>query len=134
MVHHTPALSCSATASSEQTHNHTGRHHSYQHQGVPTTLSEPPTMQARRSAGGSTSADATKEQSATLPTSAGSQAVVETTPPRPAHVLHQWPRELTPLYNAQTCTSRCGSLQTRKGDHSRPDHRHSTSCAPLALV
>ena len=30
----------------------------------------------------------------TLPTSAGSQAVVENTPPKPAHVLHQWPSEL----------------------------------------
>ena len=63
-------------------------------QGVSTTQSEPPTMQARRSAGVSTSAGATREQSATLPTSTGSQAVVETTLPKPAHVLHQWPSEL----------------------------------------
>ena len=74
-------------------------------QGVPTTLSEPPTMQARRSASGSTSADATKEQSATLPTSAGTQAVVETTLPRPAHVLHQWPRELQRAHTTLRCSS-----------------------------
>ncbi|KAL5506130.1 hypothetical protein EMCRGX_G007706 [Ephydatia muelleri] len=63
-------------------------------QGVPTTQSEPPTTQARRCASSSTLADATKEQSATLSTSAGSQAVVETPPPRPAQVLHQWLPEL----------------------------------------
>eukprot|EP00731_Ephydatia_muelleri_P004631 Em0002g807a len=63
-------------------------------QGVPTTQSEPPTTQARRCASSSTLVDATKEQSATLSTSSGSQAVVETPPPRPAQVLHQWLPEL----------------------------------------
>ena len=62
--------------------------------GSSTTQSEPSTLQARRFAGGSALADATREQSATLPTSAGSQAVVETTLPRPANMLRQWPCEL----------------------------------------
>ncbi|KAL5457463.1 hypothetical protein EMCRGX_G034726 [Ephydatia muelleri] len=58
-------------------------------------LSEPPTSQARKSAGGTTLASATREQqTAFSPTNAGSQAVGETIPPRPAHALHQWPREL----------------------------------------
>ena len=51
-------------------------------------------MQARIFAGVSTLADATRGQSAILPTGAGSQAVVESTPPRPGHALHQWPRDL----------------------------------------
>ena len=189
MVRHTPALSCSTTASSKQAHKHNRRHCSvYQHhplQGVSTTRSEPPTMQTRRSAGVSTSAGATREQSATLPTSAGSQALVETILPKPAHVQHQWPSELTPLYDAliKLSTSYVFTL-TRPGlsgcliastmvyplvtlalflpiDHvtyllhmhiqmwSMPNlkrrslqagssvhlqNRHSTTCAPLALV
>ncbi|KAL5497524.1 hypothetical protein EMCRGX_G014005 [Ephydatia muelleri] len=66
------------------------------------TQSEPPTMQARRFASVSTLAGATRGQSAILPTGAGSQAVVESTQPRPGHALHQWPRdlhELKPLYD-----------------------------------
>eukprot|EP00731_Ephydatia_muelleri_P033481 Em0030g38a len=47
------------------------------------TWSEPPTMQAMRFASVSTLAGATRGQSAILPTGAGSQAVVESTPPRP---------------------------------------------------
>ncbi|KAL5500113.1 hypothetical protein EMCRGX_G011617 [Ephydatia muelleri] len=60
-------------ASSKQAHHHTSRHYST----IWCTRSEPPI-------------------------GAGSQAVVESTLPRPGHVLHQWPRdlhELTPLYN-----------------------------------
>ncbi|KAL5499670.1 hypothetical protein EMCRGX_G011125 [Ephydatia muelleri] len=51
------------------------------------------------------------------PTGAGSQAVVESTLPRPGHVLHQWPRdlhELTPLYEQQAHTT----LRTASSDHS----------------
>ncbi|KAL5484652.1 hypothetical protein EMCRGX_G021183 [Ephydatia muelleri] len=90
-------------------------------QGVSTTRSEPPTMQARRSAGFSTSAGATREQSATLPTSAGSQAVVETTLPKPAHVLHHAvahavsSSELTPLYDALILSTNYVFTLTRPG-------------------
>ncbi|KAL5489349.1 hypothetical protein EMCRGX_G018433 [Ephydatia muelleri] len=51
------------------------------------------------------------------PTGAGSQAVVESTLPRPGHVLHQWPRdlhELTPLYEQQAHTT----LRTASSHHS----------------
>eukprot|EP00731_Ephydatia_muelleri_P034592 Em0067g8a len=49
-------------------------------------------------------AGATRGQSAILPTGAGFQADVESTPPRPGHALHQWPHhsttnKLTPLYD-----------------------------------
>ena len=74
-------------------------------QGVTSTLSEPPTLQVRGSAGGSTSASAAREQAASLPTSAGLQAVVETLPPRPAHVLHQWPRELQRAHTMLRCSN-----------------------------
>ena len=63
-------------------------------QGVSTTQSEPPTLQIWISAGSSTLVSAAREKTASLPRSAGLQAVVETIPPRPAHVLQQWPREL----------------------------------------
>ena len=56
----------------------------------------------------STLAVATREQSASLPTGAGSQAVVESTLPRTARTLHQWPSELqrvTPLYDALTLST-----------------------------
>eukprot|EP00731_Ephydatia_muelleri_P032799 Em0024g343a len=62
----------------------------------------------RRFASVSTLAGAKRGQSAILPTGAGSQAVVESTPPRPGHVLHQWPRdlhELTPLYEQRAHTT-----------------------------
>ena len=85
MVCHTSALSCMATASSKQAHHHTSRSYS-------TVWCEPPTMQARRFASISTLAGATRGQIAILPTGAGSQDVVESTPPRPGHVL-------TPLYD-----------------------------------
>ncbi|KAL5499383.1 hypothetical protein EMCRGX_G010782 [Ephydatia muelleri] len=51
------------------------------------------------------------------PTGAGSQAVVESTLPRPGHVLHQWPRdlhELTPLYDKRAHTT----LQPASSHHS----------------
>ena len=65
------------------------------HPKASTIPSEPPTSQARKSAGGTTLASAAREQqTASSPTNAGSQTVVETIPPRPAHALHQWPREL----------------------------------------
>eukprot|EP00731_Ephydatia_muelleri_P002671 Em0001g2671a len=51
------------------------------------------------------------------PTRAGSQAVVESTLPRPGHVLHQWPRDLhklTPLYEQQAHTT----LRTASSHHS----------------
>ncbi|KAL5486695.1 hypothetical protein EMCRGX_G019209 [Ephydatia muelleri] len=54
------------------------------HPEASTIPSEPPTSQARKSAGGTTLASAAREQ----------QTVGETIPPRPAHALHQWPREL----------------------------------------
>ncbi|KAL5500123.1 hypothetical protein EMCRGX_G011627 [Ephydatia muelleri] len=66
-------------ASSKQAHHHTSRHYST----IWCTRSEPPT-------------------------GAGSQAVVESTLPRPGHVLHQWPRdlhELTPLYDQRAHTT-----------------------------
>ena len=70
-------------------------------------------------------AGATRGQSTILPTGAGSQADVESTPPRPGHALHQWPcdlqrthttprptsshhsttSELTPLYDQQAHTT-----------------------------
>ena len=90
MVCHTSALSCMATASSKQAHHHTSRHYST----IWCTRSEQPTMQARRFASILTLAGATRGQSAILPTGAGSQAVVESTQPRPGHALHQWPRDL----------------------------------------
>ena len=89
-VCHTPALSCMATASSKQARHHTSRQYST----IWCTWCEPPTMQARRFASILTLAGATRGQSAILPTGAGSQAVVESTPPRPGHALHQWPRNL----------------------------------------
>ena len=65
------------------------------HPEASTIPSEPPTSQARKSTGGTTLASAAREQqTASSPTNAGSQAVGETIPPRPAHALHQWPREL----------------------------------------
>ena len=90
VVCRTSALSCMATACSKQAHHHTSRHYST----IWCTRSEPPTMQARRFASASTLADATRGQSAILPTGAGSQAVVESTPPRPGHALHHWPCDL----------------------------------------
>ena len=87
VVCHTSALSCTATASSK---HHTSRHYSI----IWCTRSEPPTIQARRFASVTTLAGATRGQSAILLTGAGSQAVVESTLPRPGHVLHQWPRDL----------------------------------------
>ena len=130
MVCHTSALTCMATASSKQAHHHTSRHYST----IWCTWSEPPTIQTRRFASVSTLAGATRGQSAILPTGAGSQAVVESTPPRPGHVLHQWPRdlqqvhttlrpvnshhfmpsELTPLYNQRAHTT----LQPASSHHS----------------
>ena len=44
-------------------------------------------------------------QHAILPTGAGSQAVVESTPPRPGHVLHQWPRDLQSPVKSHHSTS-----------------------------
>ena len=94
VVCHRSALSCTATTSSKQAHHHTSRPYGIAQQVVPTIWCEPPTMQARIFAGVSTLADATRGQSAILPTGAGSQAVVESTLPRPGHALHQWPRDL----------------------------------------
>ena len=118
VVCHTSALSCMATVSSKQAH-----HHPQQALLHYLVYSERATsMQARRFASVSSLAGATRGQSAISPTCAGSQAVVESTPPRPGHVLHQWsrdihttlrpvkshysmPSELTPLYNQQAYTT-----------------------------
>ncbi|KAL5474381.1 hypothetical protein EMCRGX_G026321 [Ephydatia muelleri] len=88
----------------KQAHHHTSRHYST----IWCIWSEPPTIQARRFASVSTLAGATRGQSAILPTGAGSQAVVESTPPRPGHVLHQWPHDLhklTPLCDQRAHTT-----------------------------
>ena len=65
-------------------------------------------MLARIFASVSTLAGAIRVQSASLPTGAGSQAVVESTLPRSARTLHQWSRELqrvTPIYDALTLST-----------------------------
>ena len=96
VMSHTSALSCTATASSKQAHHHISRHYST----IWCTWSKPPTMQARRFASISILAGATRGQSAILSRCAGSQAVVESTLPRPGHVLHQWPRDLQQVHTA----------------------------------
>ena len=63
----------------KQAHHHTSRQYST----IWCAWSEPPTMQARRFASILTLAGAIRGQSAILQTGAGSQAVVESTPPRP---------------------------------------------------
>ncbi|KAL5503298.1 hypothetical protein EMCRGX_G010225 [Ephydatia muelleri] len=75
------------------------------------TRSEPPTMQARRFASVSTLASATRGQSAILLTGAGSQAVVESTLPRPGNVLHQWPRDLHELHHSTSCSCSVAPVQ-----------------------
>ena len=68
------------------------------------------TMQARRFASVSTLAGATRGQSAILPTGAGFQAVVESTPPRPGHARTSGPvisSEFTPLYDQLSHTTLC---------------------------
>eukprot|EP00731_Ephydatia_muelleri_P030475 Em0021g998a len=56
---------------------------------------------------------AIREQSAILFTSAGSHAVVENTPAKPAHALHQWPHELTRFYDTHTSSTNCTFTRTR---------------------
>eukprot|EP00731_Ephydatia_muelleri_P037248 Em0428g2a len=91
------ALSCMATASSKQAHHHTSRHYY--------TI-------WRRPAGGSHQMErathnagqeiclrfyfgrCNKWAECYFTTGAGSQAMVESIPPRPGHALHQWPCDL----------------------------------------
>eukprot|EP00731_Ephydatia_muelleri_P037262 Em0430g2a len=61
---------------------------------VPTKWSEPPTMQARRFACVFYFGRCNKWAECYFTTGAGSQAMVESIPPRPGHALHQWPCDL----------------------------------------
>ena len=114
MVCHTSTLSCMATASSKQAHRYTSRHYST----IWCTWSEPPTMQARRFASISTLAGETREKSAIIPTGAGSQAVVESTPLRPGHALHQWPHDLQRTHTTLRTTSSHHSTTSELNHHS----------------
>ena len=93
-----------------------------------------------------------------LLTSAGLQAVVETIPPLPAHVLNQWPRELQQLHTTlrrsnfehafiltltlitqlifHTRTSKCEHVKEIAVARSlvHLQNHHSTICAPPALA
>ena len=85
MVCHTSALSCMAKASSKQAHHQELLHHLVHMERATHNAGQEICQR-------STLAGATRGQSAILPTGAGSQAVVESTQPRPGHALHQWPR------------------------------------------